>query len=287
MGAFGHGGWLSKSKKEAKKAVKTVVKGGEDLVKASLHPDEMLKSAIQPFVDTSEAIGHYAEGVWKDLKGDESGAEKAYNKAGGDLMKSAAGSAMGGAGEIVAPKLLEKAENVGEKYGAKAYEAVTQPLEDTLIGAREDLQSMGALLQGDLKGFEDKFVDARRDMAKGGAGTMLPGAQAYAPELIQTVGDISEAINSYATFNFNRGSQKTEDLTGYDVDNSIAEEKERAAKAKYQAEVAKANAAEARNRRANLLALRKALVPSLSRSSQGGGGAGYFEEKSQGGITLG
>lgn len=285
MSKWGH--FKKSVKKSVKKAVKAVAKGGEDLVKASLHPDEMLKSAIQPVVDTAESAFHYTEGVIKDLKGDEAGAEKAYNKAAGDLTKTAAATTMGGVGEIVAPKLLEKAENVGEKYGAKAYEAVTQPLEDTLIGAREDLQSMGALLQGDVKGFEEKFVDARRDMAKGGAGTMVPFAQAVAPQVIETAGDISEAINSYATFNFNRGSEKTEELTGWDVDNSRAEAKEAAAKAEYQAKVNEANRISQNNLRANLLSLRKTLQRSFSRSSQGGPASGNEKNSGVGGIILG
>lgn len=169
---------------------------------------------------------------------------------------------------------------------SKAWKGVTQPLKDTVVGFRKDLQSVGNLMQGDIKGFADDFVSGRKEMAEGGAGTMLPGAQAYAPKLIETVGKTSEALNAYATGNFNRGSQAVEDLTGFDVDNSIAEANERAAREAYQAEVDAANAAAERNRRANLLSLRKSLTPSLSRSSQGGAAA-FSMPKSQGGIILG
>lgn len=173
-----------------------------------------------------------------------------------------------------------------KKAVKKGFEAVTQPIHDTAIGLRKDIQAGANLLQGDIKGFADDFVGARKEIAEGGAGTMLPGAQAYAPNLIKTVGKTSEALNAYATGNFNRGSQAVEDLTGFDVDNSIAEAKERAAKEAYQAEVDAANAAAERNRRANLLSLRKSLTPSLSRSSQGGAAASSMA-KSQGGIILG
>ena len=173
-----------------------------------------------------------------------------------------------------------------DKAFSKAWKGVTQPLKDTTIGLRKDLQAVSNLAKGDVKGFADDFVSARKEIAEGGAGTMLPGAQAYAPKLIESVGKTSEALNAYATGNFNRGSQAVEDLTGYDVDNSIAEAKERAAKEAYQAEVDAANAAAERNRRANLLSLRKSLTPSLSRSSQGGAAASSIV-KSQGGIILG
>ena len=173
-----------------------------------------------------------------------------------------------------------------KKEVKKTVKAVVQPIHDTAIGLRKDIQAGANLLQGDIKGFADDFVSARKEMAKGGAGTMLPGAQLYAPKFIESVGKTSEALNAYATGNFNRGSQAVEDLTGFDVDNSIAEAKERAAKEAYQAEVDAANAAAERNRRANLLSLRKSLTPSLSRSSQGGAGASSMA-KSQGGIILG
>lgn len=173
-----------------------------------------------------------------------------------------------------------------KKTFSKAWHGVTQPLKDTAVGLRKDLQAAGNLMQGDIKGFADDFVSARKEIAEGGAGTMLPGAQAYAPKLIETVGKTSEALNAYATGNFNRGSQAVEDLTGFDVDNSIAEANERAAREAYQAEVDAANAAAERNRRANLLSLRKSLTPSLSRSSQGGAAASSMA-KSQGGIILG
>lgn len=173
-----------------------------------------------------------------------------------------------------------------DKALSKAWKGVTQPLKDTTVGLRKDLQAVGDLAQGDLKGFGENFVSGRKEIAEGGAGTMLPGAQAYAPNLIKTVGGASESLNAYATGNFNRGSQALENITGFDVDNSIAEARERAAKEAYQAEVDAANAAEARNRRANLLSLRKSLTPSLSRSSQGGAAASSMA-KSQGGIILG
>lgn len=173
-----------------------------------------------------------------------------------------------------------------KKAAKKTVEAVTQPIHDTAIGLRKEMQAGANLLQGDFKGFADDFVSGQKEIAKGAAGTMLPGARLYAPKLIENVGKVSEALNSYTTGNFNRGSQAVEDLTGWDVDNSNAEARERAAQEAYQAEVDAANAAAERNRRANLLSLRKSLTPSLSRSSQGGAATSSMT-KSQGGIILG
>lgn len=169
----------------------------------------------------------------------------------------------------------------------KIVKAVTEPVKDTLIGAREDIQSAGKLVTGDIKGWEEEFVDARRQMAKGGAGTMVPLAEITAPGLTETVADISEAINSYATFNFNRGSEKTEQLTGWDLDNSRAEAKEAAAQAAYQAQVNEANRISQNNLRANLLSLRKNLQKSYSRSSQGGPASYNDKDEGIGGIILG
>lgn len=58
--------------------------------------------------------------------------------------------------------------------------------------------------------------------------------------------------------------------------------------AAYNAEVAKAEATSERNRRANLLNMRKSLTPSTSRSSQGGGTTNTTELNAGGaGIVLG
>lgn len=180
----------------------------------------------------------------------------------------------------------------------KVVKSITQPIHDTAIGAREDLQSAGYLTAGLLAGNKEtrkkylkkaqgKFVDARSDMAKGGAGTMVPLASETAPELIETAGNLSGAINNYATFNFNDGSQNVEDLTGWDVDNSRAEAKEAAAQAAYQAEVNEANRISQNNLRANLLSLRKTLQRSFSRSSQGGPASSNEKNSGVGGIILG
>lgn len=117
---------------------------------------------------------------------------------------------------------------------------------------------------------------------------MTLGLGKYAtPKLISAAKEGGEMVGNYSTFNFNRGSQNLENLTGWDVDNSKAEAAEREAQARYQAEVDAANAAAERNRRANLLSLRKSLTPSLSRSSQGGGAGTSTTNKAQGGIILG
>ena len=170
----------------------------------------------------------------------------------------------------------------------KLAKAVTQPIKSTLIGARKDLQAVGKFLEGDFKGAGQEFVSGRKEVAKGGAGTMAPAASLYTPKLIDTVGKVSESLNAYATGDWNRASQRAEDLTGFDIDNSIAEAREKEAMAAYQAEIDAANEAEARNRRANLLSLRKSLTPSLSRSAQGGQSSSATQTiKGTGGIVLG
>ena len=76
--------------------------------------------------------------------------------------------------------------------------AVTQPITDTFVGVRQDVQSAGKLLTGDIKGWQEEFVDARTEMAKGGAGTMVPLAEVTAPGVIETAGNVSEALKSPA-----------------------------------------------------------------------------------------
>ena len=190
-------------------------------------------------------------------------------------------------------KAVDFAEDLVKSPGkgiVKIGKALTEPIKDTLVGAREDLQSFNKLLSGDYKGAQEKFVGARSKMAEGGGGTMVPLAEITAPEVPKLLGIASGTINTATTtWSLSKAGQYAYDRTGGEIDLTgvAAKEKKRAAQAAYEAEVKAANEAAERNRRANLLSLRKALTPSLSRSSQGGGGAGYFDEKKQGGITLG
>lgn len=169
---------------------------------------------------------------------------------------------------------------------------------DLLHGGGHILEAGYDLATGDVKKAGKDFAKGTKELSTGlveSAAIMNPGVLAYnavdtkhsVSKVADVAGNTAAAAVSYVTGNANQGTDYLEAATGADLDASKEKAKEKEAKAKYQAEVDKANAAEARNRRANLLALRKALVPSLSRSSQGGGGAGYFDEKSQGGITLG
>lgn len=169
----------------------------------------------------------------------------------------------------------------------KFVEKASQPVIDTVRSVGHVAEAGYNVLQGDFKEAGKNIAKASGEITAAAVGGMTLGLGSFVtPKLIKTGKEFGEMVGNYSTGNFNRGSQNLENITGWDVDNSIAEEKERAAKKAYQAEVDAANAAAERNRRANLLSLRKSLTPSLSRSSQGGAAASSMT-KSQGGIILG
>lgn len=174
------------------------------------------------------------------------------------------------------------------KGTVKLVEKASQPVIDTVRSVGHVAEAGYNVMTGDFKEAGKNIAKATGEITAAGVGGMTLGLGSFvAPKLIKTGKEFGEMVGNYSTGNFNRGSQNLENITGWDVDNSIAEEKERAAKAAYQAEVDAANEAEARNRRANLLSLRKSLTPSLSRSSQGGQGGSGLPTKTQGGIILG
>ena len=254
--------------------------------------DKAVDTVKDTVKDTYNAAKNVVTGTGHLIAGHHDEAEKDFTKAASSATQAAINVSTGGVAGIVSPSLVEKTGDLTGKAVVKATESVLQPIVSTGEAAYHLGATVVDVAQGDWK-------DAQKNLAKT-AGNLLEAAtaktlnvatgymgKAVAPKLIDDAGKAGEMLAYYSTGNFNQGSQKLEDLTGWDVDNSKAEAAERAAKAKYQAEVEEANQAAVRNRRANLLALRKALTPSLSRASQGGGGAGYFDEKSQGGITLG
>lgn len=173
------------------------------------------------------------------------------------------------------------------KGTVKLVEKASQPVIDTVRSVGHVAEAGYNVMTGDFKEAGKNIAKATGEITAAGVGDMTLGLGSFvAPKLIKTGKEFGQMVGNYSTGNFNAGSQNLENITGWDVDNSIAEAKERAAKEAYQAEVDAANEAEARNRRANLLSLRKSLTPSLSRSSQGGAAASSMT-KSQGGIILG
>lgn len=132
------------------------------------------------------------------------------------------------------------------------------------------------LISGDTSGFTENLMKAGGDMA-------------YASTGSERVKNLAKAGTGYALLNFNKGSDALEKATGWDIDNSNAEAAEAAAQAEYQRQVDEANAAAQRNRRANLLQMRKSLTPTLSKSSQGGAAASsqINNAAGSGGIILG
>ena len=191
---------------------------------------------------------------------------------------------------------LSKAEKKVEHAAEVVYDTGKTALLQTTHGLGNMVEAGYDLATGDLKGAQKEFAKATGQLTEGvlAAATITsPGATTLnlisgggVNKINKIGGQGASMLANYATGNWNAGSQKLEDITGWDVDNSIAEANERAAQKAYQAEVDAANAAAERNRRANLLSLRKSLTPSLSRSSQGGAAASSMT-KSQGGIILG
>lgn len=166
--------------------------------------------------------------------------------------------------------------------------SMSQPVVDTVRSVGHVAEAGWNVLEGDYKKAGQNIAKATGEITSAAVGDMTLGLGKVAtPNLIKGGKEFGEMVGNYSTFNFNRGSQNLENLTGWDVDNSKAEAAEREAQARYQAEVDAANAAAERNRRANLLSLRKSLTPSLSRSSQGGGAGTSTTNKAQGGIILG
>ena len=271
------------------KGVEAVTKPVEKVVKkAGKVVENTVKGVGETIENTYMAGRNVVEGTGHLIAGHSDEAKDKFTSATDKAIQAGTNIATGGLAEGVAPKLLDKASGAIAKETIKVTDSLMQPTVDTLRSVGHVAEAGYDVIKGDWKEAGKNIAKATGEITKAGMGSMTLGlGKAYTPNLLKSSGEFGEMVGNYSTGNFNAGSQNLENLTGWDVDNSIAEEKERAAKAKYQAEVDKANAAEARNRRANLLALRKALVPSLSRSSQGGGGAGYFDEKRQGGITLG
>lgn len=273
---------MSKGVNEAEKVVKNPVKAVTNTVKKAVKGvSETVENVYMSGRNVVEGTGHL-------IAGHSDEAKDRFTSATDKAIQVGTNIATGGMAETVAPKLLDKASGAIAKETVKVTDSLMQP---TVSAGKAGLK-LGEMTydvaKGDWKELQKDFAKMTGNLYESIAGDAMGGTgKIIAPKLLESSKEVGEMLANYSTGNFNRGSQNLENLTGWDVDNSIAKEKERAAKAKYQAEVDKANAAEARNRRANLLALRKALVPSLSRSSQGGGGAGYFDEKSQGGITLG
>lgn len=191
-------------------------------------------------------------------------------------------------------KAVDKAENAVKSFVKNPYKATKEFVEKASQPALDTVRSVGHVAEAGYDVMTGDFKEAGKNIAKAtgeitaaGVGDMTLGLGSFvAPKLISTGKEFGKMVGNYSTGNFNRGSQNLENITGWDVDNSIAEAKERAAQEAYQKEVDAANEAEARNRRANLLSLRKSLTPSLSRSSQGGAAASSMP-KSQGGIILG
>lgn len=148
------------------------------------------------------------------------------------------------------------------------------------------LQAGGYLMSGKLGKAGIAFSKASGEYTSAVVGTITGGV---APNFAEKAGQLSSAVTSYGTLNFNRGSQYVEDVTGYDLDNSKAEAEAARIAAAEQAEIDKANALAEQQRRANLLSLRKQVgaVNIGSKSTVFSGGSTTDNKNTATGIVLG
>lgn len=271
---------MSKAVKEVENAVKNPVKTVEKVVN---------KTVIEPAKNVYHAGKNIVTGTGHLIAGHSEEAKKDYSEAVNQATQAAVSYATGGTANVVAPKLLDKTGEAVGKATVAAADSLMQPTVDTLRSVGHVAEAGYDVLKGDFKEAGKNIAKATGEITAAGYGSMTLGLGKVAtPKLMNITKEFGKMVGSYSTGNFNEGSQSLENITGWDVDNSIAEDRERAAQAAYQAEVDAANAAAERNRRANLLSLRKSLTPSLSRASQGGTGGSMAQTiKGLGGIVLG
>ena len=171
----------------------------------------------------------------------------------------------------------------GVKNTAKSY--VKQALINPIRGTGHIFQAGGYLAQGNFSKAGQSFDKAVTEYTTAAVSHITGG---LTPGLAEKVGQIAGAVTAYSYGNFNRGSQYIEDVTGYDLDNSIAEAKTEAALAAQQREIDAENARADAQRRANLLSLRKQVgAVNVGAKSTVFSGGGETDKKTATGVVLG
>lgn len=169
-----------------------------------------------------------------------------------------------------------------EKAGKNFYNSAKKTVSNTYHAVGDVFDVTGQVLQGDIKGLGRETSDFSKHTA--GAvtayGETVSGIGfASGGKISDVVGLGAGAITSYATGQIARGSDYVE-AAGFDVFGRQAKREAEAAAAEAAAE-AKANATA--ERRAQLLGLKKQLVPVLRGSSY----KGAANEENVSGIVLG
>lgn len=172
------------------------------------------------------------------------------------------------------------------KLGHSVKNTAKQALINPFRATGHLLQAGGYLMSGKFSKAGVAFSKAAGEYTSAAVSAITGGV---APNLAEKAGQLSSAVASYGTLNFNRGSQYIEDATGYDLDNSKAEAEAARIAAAEQAEIDKANALAEQQRRANLLSLRKQVgAVNVGKSSIFGSGSASASTKDETtGIILG
>lgn len=178
-------------------------------------------------------------------------------------------------------KGVKKVTRIVEKAAKSVGKTIASPFEAAWHAGEAGVK----LLEGDLSGASEAFGKATGDITRGIVGVTNVGL--IAPKVNDLAYGVGRAVGTAVTGNINKATHALYDTTGIDIGAIEEKQAEKAAQAEYDRQVADAEATAQRNRRANLLATRKSLAPSLSRSSQGGGGSGNNQATAVGGIILG
>lgn len=175
----------------------------------------------------------------------------------------------------VVKKVKEGAENL--------YNSGKKALKNTYHAVGDVFDATGQFLQGDIKGFGREISDFSKHITgalTGYAETVSGVGIVSGGKISDVAGNASGAITSYGTGQIARGSDYVEAATGSDVFGRQAKRDAEAAAAAAKAEAESNATAE---RRAQLLGLKKQLVPVL----KGGVYKGAAADENLSGIVLG
>lgn len=175
--------------------------------------------------------------------------------------------------------ILKKAK----KAAKNLYKSAKSTVSDAYHAVGDVFDITGQVLQGDVGGVGREFADLTRHTSGavlGYAETVSGVGAASGGKISDVAANASAALTAYGTGNFARGSDYVETATGSDV---FGRQAKREAKAEAAAAEAEAKAAATAERKAQLLGLKKQLVPAVRGSSA----AGSAVSENVSGIVLG
>lgn len=170
-----------------------------------------------------------------------------------------------------------------EKGAKNWYNSGKKTLNNTYHAVGDVFDVTGQFLQGDIKGFGREISDFSKHTAgalTGYAETVSGVGIVSGGKLSDVAGNVAGAITSYGTGQIARGSDYVEAATGSDV---FGRQEKRDAEAAAAAAKAEAAADATAERRAQLLGLKKQLVPVLRGSLY----RGAADAENLSGIVLG